>query len=129
MLKKMAHGSKSAHTEMSLIEGFERVIARLDDMEEASAYARFKQWENTWKGTFPTPELPPELSNGPPLETLSEESNIPPGPFPDSADLPTPSSMPFFGTTTEFASFPQTLEDWSTFMDYGFSSNNGMNSN
>jgi len=43
MLETIAHGIKSAHTEMTLIEGFESVIAKLDDMEETSAYARFKQ--------------------------------------------------------------------------------------
>lgn len=127
MLKKMAHGSKSAHTEMSLIEGFERVIAKLDDMGESSAYATFKEWENTWKGTLPYLDLPMESSNAPLSTTVSVNSNMANAPFPPSADLPTPSSMPFFGTATEFASFPETMEDWSTFMDYGFSSNNGMN--
>lgn len=62
MIKEMAAGGESARSEASLIEAFERAIARLDaaaaEEEAATAtasgaaesdYARFKRWEMLWK--------------------------------------------------------------------------------
>ncbi|KAH8657913.1 fungal-specific transcription factor domain-containing protein [Xylariales sp. PMI_506] len=59
MLKEMAAGGESATSEASLIEAFERAIARLDDdiavaegAEEVSSapdYSSFKKWETLWK--------------------------------------------------------------------------------
>lgn len=62
MLRNMSAGGESARSEASLIEAFDRAIARLDAAEDAaissgaqaeSDYARFKQWEVMWQ-TDPT---------------------------------------------------------------------------
>lgn len=66
MIKVMSAGGESARSEASLIEVFERAVARLDAAAAAdgegggadggsgeSEYARFKQWEILWKQSAP----------------------------------------------------------------------------
>lgn len=64
MIKVMSAGGESARSEASLIEVFERAVARLDaaaaagegnggDGSGESEYARFKQWEMLWKQSTP----------------------------------------------------------------------------
>lgn len=65
MIKVMSAGGESARSEASLIEVFERAIARLDSSEDGVAssqgagggaesdYSRFKRWESLWKTDAP----------------------------------------------------------------------------
>jgi hypothetical protein len=63
MIKEMAAGGESASSEASLIEAFERAIARLVSAENVvqtahrSDYSNFKLWEMRWKNGPLTQEL------------------------------------------------------------------------
>ncbi|KAF6810619.1 fungal specific transcription factor domain-containing protein [Colletotrichum plurivorum] len=145
MLKEMSTGGESAKSEMSLIEAFERAIARLDANDESGAssskesdYARFKKWEMLWK------------TDGPPHDARSERSldaalPIPPHPAgfwraaaghghggggsgsghaaPGTGRQGTaslPPAMPFFGLDGSLSPMPPALDEFSAMFGNGY---------
>lgn len=139
MLKEMSAGGDSARSEMSLIEAFERAIAKIDaasaEGRADSDYARFKKWEQLWKSSSPSVELANDPSpddsvpmGRPPLPAGSRRT-------PDDAPMARqggggvvsmPSNTPFFGMDGNFASFPQTLDEFPSFLgSYDFEPGQG----
>lgn len=132
MLKEMSTGSQSAHSETSLIEAFEQAIANMQAQEQTagsmvseSEYAKFKRWEQLWKTDSPlaepvdggvqgkqAPMVPPVIEPPKQPEESSKEEGV-----------MMPSATPFFGVDGHFASFPQSLDDFSAFFGNDFGSN------
>lgn len=111
MIKVMSAGGESARSEASLIEVFERAVARLDAAAAAdgegrgegggreSEYARFKQWEMLWKQSTP--------SIGGPVTPM-------PGVWGGLA-LGRPAGHAASPTDWSLGSFPQALDEFSMF--------------
>jgi hypothetical protein len=123
----MSAGSESAQSEMSLIEAFERAIAKIDSMADSSLptsteseYARFKRWEQIWKNDASLADVM--------NEQVHEQTPLPPLPFGppvqegvlEEGTMPAPSTTSFFGMDGNFASFPQSLDDLSAFFGNDF---------
>ncbi|KAK0384263.1 hypothetical protein NLU13_8351 [Sarocladium strictum] len=134
MIKLMSTGGESARSEASLIEVFERAIARLDATEAAAStpaesnYSRFKQWEMMWKKE----SLPPgSMVDGDPSPSTTLGPMPPPPPMNSFSGSTTP-GLGLQGTETQgnlpstapmdwsFASFPQTVDEFSSMFGYDF---------
>ncbi|PTB69428.1 N-terminal binuclear Zn cluster-containing protein [Trichoderma citrinoviride] len=134
MLKEMSTGSLSAHSEMSLIEAFEQAIANMNAQEQTassmvseSEYAKFKKWEQLWKNDAPTAmsESVDGSVQGKAVSTAPPEPE-PPRPMaqvPKEEGMMMPPSTPFFGVDGHFASFPQSLDDFTAFFGNEFGTN------
>ncbi|OTA00755.1 Zn2Cys6 transcriptional regulator [Trichoderma parareesei] len=133
MLKEMSTGSLSAHSEMSLIEAFEQAIANMNAQEKTtssmvseSEYAKFKKWEQLWKNDAPPMTESVDGSvQGKQAPTAPPEPE-PPRPMPEAPKeegMMMPSSTPFFGVDGHFASFPQSLDDFTAFFGNEFGTN------
>lgn len=129
MLKEMSAGVESAQSELSLIEAFERAIAKLDatptaaEATEDSPYTRFKKWEQMWKS-----DQSMDQGGLLPMGPLSWESRGPTSQRQQgAAAVPMSSHTPFFGMDGSFASFPQTLDEFSMCLGFnlGPSPDNG----
>lgn len=130
MIKLMSTGGESARSEASLIEVFERAIARLDATETTptnsteSNYSRFKQWEMMWKKDSLTAG---SMDDGDPSPSSTTLGPMPPPMNPFSAVAP---SSGVHGLESQgnapapmdwsFASFPQTVDEFSSMFGYGF---------
>ncbi|KAM0258671.1 hypothetical protein ACHAQJ_003679 [Trichoderma viride] len=132
MLKEMSTGSQSAHSEMSLIEAFEQAIANMNAQEQTtssmvseSEYAKFKKWEQLWKNDAPIAEMleGDAESKQEPMEPPVTEPPKHMGEAPKEDAVMMPSGTPFFGVDGHFASFPQSLDDFSAFFGNEFGSN------
>jgi hypothetical protein len=131
MLKEMI-GSQSAHSEMSLIEAFEQAIANMNAQEQTtnsmvseSEYAKFKKWEQLWKTDAPIAEMVEggvEGKQAPVAPSVTEPPKSM-GEAPKEDNVMMPSGTPFFGVDGHFASFPQSLDDFSAFFGNEFGSN------
>ncbi|RFU72740.1 n-terminal binuclear zn cluster-containing [Trichoderma arundinaceum] len=132
MLKEMSTGSLSAHSETSLIEAFEQAIANMNAQEQTtsatvseSQYAKFKRWEQLWKSDAPIAEIPEESTQvkqapmAPPVTEPPKQG----GEASKEDTVMMPSGTPFFGVDGHFASFPQSLDDFSAFFGNEFGSN------
>ncbi|KAH6611458.1 n-terminal binuclear zn cluster-containing [Trichoderma cornu-damae] len=132
MLKEMSTGSLSAHSETSLIEAFEQAIANMNAQEQAasamvseSEYAKFKRWEQLWKNGSPLSEIAEGSVQGkqapmaPPITEPPKRA----GEATKEDTVTMPSGTPFFGVDGHFASFPQSLDDFSAFFGNEFGSN------
>ncbi|KAH7303825.1 fungal-specific transcription factor domain-containing protein [Stachybotrys elegans] len=127
MLKAMSAGGNSARSETSLIEAFEQAIAKIDaaaaEGTPDSDYSRFKKWEQMWRDM-----ASPETAN----DSLRDKSTseVPPPPagltrspetmLPRQAGSTYRANMPIFGIDGNFAAFPQTLEELSSFFSNNF---------
>ncbi|KAI9167767.1 transcriptional regulatory protein [Paramyrothecium foliicola] len=128
MLKEMSAGSESAHSDFSLIEAFERAIAKINSATPApmpsnseSEYARFKRWEQLWKNDTSLMDMMNEQAQSEqvPLPTV----NFGLGGTEDvsrQGTMPSSSTTTFFGMDGNFASFPQNLDDLSAFFGNDF---------
>lgn len=127
MLKEMSAGGDSARSEMSLIEAFERAIAKIDaaatDGRAESDYTRFKKWEQLWISS-PSMDMMQDRSQD---RSVSGARLSPGGPrrtpdasLPRQRGVSMPSDTPFFGMDGNFASFPQSLDQFSSFLGYSF---------
>ncbi|KAJ8118143.1 hypothetical protein OPT61_g801 [Boeremia exigua] len=127
ILKEMSAGCESARSEMSLIEAFERVVAKLDaaaaEGEADSEYSRFKKWEQLLKGNTSSTDRANEANEGlsvslgpQPISTWRPSE----GPMQRQGTFPMPSYTPFFGIDSNLASFPQTMDEFSSFLTYNF---------
>lgn len=138
MIKVMSSGGESAKSEASLIEVFERAIARLDASEDAPAgpesdYARFKKWEMLWKNDSPStsnnsggqtalrsqPDTPGPMP--PPLTNLAGPWTDPTG-FGGTGMTPTGVNTPSAALGTmdwNFAAFPNTMDEFSSMFGQG----------
>ena len=134
MIKVMSSGGESAKSEASLIEVFERAIARLDDPEDSptgaeSDYARFKKWEMLWKNDSPStsnndganlalrsqPDTPGPMP--PPLTNLAGPWTDPTG-FGMTGMTPAPSTA-LDTMDWNFAAFPNTMDEFSSMFGQG----------
>lgn len=119
-LKEMSAGGESARSEMSLIETFERAIAKIDAGEKTdSEYSRFKKWEQLWKSDPSARERMGEAAQEVVAPQLAGLWRSPEG-VAQQGTVPMPSYTPFFGMDGNFASFPQTLDEFSSVLGYGF---------
>ncbi|TDZ67291.1 putative transcriptional regulatory protein [Colletotrichum trifolii] len=139
MLKEMSAGGESAKSEMSLIEAFERAIARLDANDDISAkesdYARFKKWEMLWKTDTPAQDAQSERSLDTSLPIPPHSSNfwrgmgghghasngnhVAPGAGRQgTASLPP--AMPFFGLDGSLSPMPPALDEFSAMFGNGY---------
>ena len=162
MIKVMSAGGESARSEASLIEVFERAIARLDGPEDGvhlavggappeSDYARFKKWEMLWKNESPPvgggagsmiseqtgggPHVSGDRSVASPSDT---QDPIPPPPLvtgglwggngidfgrsgttPVQAMTPSAAAAAAASMDWNFASFPQTIDEFSSMFMQG----------
>ncbi|KAL6879142.1 fungal-specific transcription factor domain-containing protein [Trichoderma novae-zelandiae] len=132
MLKEMSTGSLSAHSEMSLIEAFEQAIANMNAQEQTtssmvseSEYAKFKKWEQLWKNDAPMTESADGSVQGKQVPTAPSEPDPPRqmAEVPKEEGMMMPSSTPFFGVDGHFASFPQSLDDFTAFFGNEFGTN------
>lgn len=127
MIKEMATGGESARAEASLIEAFERAIARLDATEDSTGatpetdYARFKQWEELWK----TDSSLQEGGNS----SLSASMPLPPQPINflqgftntgRNGTGPVQSAAPTFGADGALYGLPQPADEFASLLEYGF---------
>lgn len=120
MLKEMSTSGRSAQSEYSLLEAFERVVSRIYAASNGagraageSDYGRFKQWEQLWN----TQDVP---------STLLQDATIPMPPRPNGSWQATDAqSGTLLGNEGNFASFPQTLDDISSFFGGGLDVNSG----
>ncbi|KAF2622010.1 hypothetical protein BU25DRAFT_463154 [Macroventuria anomochaeta] len=104
MLKEMSAGCESARSEVSLIEAFERVIAKLDaaaaEGRADSEYSRFKKWEQLWKSDTSSTDRVNEVNEGilMPLAPQPAGSWRPSdGPPQREGTVPIPLYTPFLG--------------------------------
>ncbi|KAM0450795.1 hypothetical protein ACHAO4_006185 [Trichoderma viride] len=132
MLKEMSTGSQSAHSEMSLIEAFEQAIANMNaheltatSMVSESEYAKFKKWEQLWKSDAPTAEMAEKGVENKPVPIVPPVMEQPRhmGEAPKEEPAMMPHGTPFFGVDGHFASFPQSLDDFSAFFGNEFGNN------
>ncbi|KAF2019914.1 hypothetical protein BU24DRAFT_129249 [Aaosphaeria arxii CBS 175.79] len=143
MLKEMSAGCESARSELSLIEAFDRAIARLDVSSTASVaesragseYAQFKRWEQSWKSDAVS------LSSSAAVDRMGEGSMqhmsmpmasqqaagpsasswmLSDGPLQRQIPGPMPTETPLFDVDGNFASFPQTIDEFSSLLAYRF---------
>ena len=125
MLKEMS-GCESARSDVSLIEAFERAIARLDSVvaegRADSEYSRFKKWEELWKSDPAAMEMTGDRPYENPMRMAPRPAGswMAEGPPHSQGTVPMPSYTPFFGMDGNFASFPQTLDELSSFLGYSF---------
>jgi hypothetical protein len=125
MIRVMSAGGDSARSEVSLIEAFERAIARMDAFGEVatrqspqsesgvSGYDRFKDWEQLWKRD---PVAPSTIQNHSAMPSISESSYSQP-------EIPVANSgASFFGLDNFPYSYPRVLEEFSAIpvFDYDF---------
>lgn len=129
MIKEMAAGGESARSEASLIEAFERAIARLDAAEEAATggvpedeYARFKKWEQLWKSDASGQELGSQssISAAMPLPPQPAMSWQPPLNISQAA-APVQSNL-FFSGVEDTSACPQLVDEFTSLFGYGFGS-------
>jgi hypothetical protein len=132
MLKEMSTGSQSAHSEMSLIEAFEQAIANMNaheltatSMVGESEYAKFKKWEQLWKSDAPIAEMAEGGAEDKPVPVVPPVMEQPRhmGEAPKEEPAMMPHGTPFFGVDGHFASFPQSLDDFSAFFGNEFGNN------
>ncbi|EHK41952.1 hypothetical protein TRIATDRAFT_29615 [Trichoderma atroviride IMI 206040] len=132
MLKEMSTGSQSAHSEMSLIEAFEQAIANMNAQEltatsivSESEYAKFKKWEQLWKSDAPIAEMAERGVENKPVPIVPPVMEQPRhmGEAPKEEPAMMPHGTPFFGVDGHFASFPQSLDDFSAFFGNEFGNN------
>ncbi|KAH8169239.1 fungal specific transcription factor domain-containing protein [Sarocladium implicatum] len=148
MIKLMSTSGESARSEASLIEVFERAIARLDAADGAASasasamnnaeteYDRFKKWEMLWKNESSSP-------SGASTSRQERNPNAGSNPMPpqttgfwglDSAPATTASTMPMQGGGSGnsamnpavaamdwgFGSLPGMVDEFSAMLGYGF---------
>jgi hypothetical protein len=126
MIKIMSAGGESARSDASLLEFFERVISRLDASKESgnttseSEYARFKQWENLWKNDSPGRGMEDSLLQP---QHIDDNLGIGPGGLGRVCTAPAqPETTPWHGMDWNFASFPQSMSEFSSMFGNGFMS-------
>ena len=127
MIKVMSAGGESARSEASLIEVFERAIARLDATDTTanptaeSDYARFKQWEMLWRHNSPA-EHQPDSSAGPvappSLNTWGGSVNF-------GRPAAIQATTPLSAMNWNFHALPHGLEEFSSMFGPGFSPGDG----
>nr|XP_036581012.1 fungal specific transcription factor domain-containing protein [Colletotrichum truncatum]KAF6789185.1 fungal specific transcription factor domain-containing protein [Colletotrichum truncatum] len=139
MLKEMSAGGESAKSEMSLIEAFERAIARLDTNDDAASakesdYARFKKWEMLWKtdtpahdarsershdAALPIPPHPAAFWRGATGHGHGGHGHVAPGTGRQgTASLPP--AMPFFGLDGSLSPMPPAMDEFSAMFGNGY---------
>jgi hypothetical protein len=134
MIKEMAAGGESATSEASLIEAFERAIARLDESDQSeetsetgaskSDYSNFKRWEMLWKSDTPGSGTPNVMSPGGALMPL------PPQPMQplqstnisrhEAMNAPLSLPTPFFGVDANLQPFSQPMDQSPALFGYDF---------
>jgi hypothetical protein len=131
MIKEMAAGGESARSEVSLIEAFERAIARLvaagnvAQTARRSDYSNFKQWEMLWKYGPQTHELGSNLSWSGSMALpvhmggISQTAAWSTG---DEANV-APMAVGLFGVDPSHQSLVQPADELSFLFEYGFGSN------
>lgn len=140
MIKVMSAGGESARSEASLIEVLERAIARLDAPEDANLnsgaendYARFKKWEMLWKNDSPSsgqagnssgramPDTPGPMPPPPLMTGLWSGGGAGVGALGRSSGVtPMQGMTPSGAMDWNFASFPQTMDEFSSMFGQGF---------
>jgi hypothetical protein len=130
MIKEMAASGESASSEVSLIEAFERAIARLaaaDDINDnarRSDYSTFKQWETLWNNGPQTQQLEGgtswdrSMSLPPQMGGISQTAQW--SPMQDSVAVPM--ATPVFGVDPLFQPLPLPADKFSIFFGYGYDS-------
>ncbi|KAH7324807.1 fungal-specific transcription factor domain-containing protein [Stachybotrys elegans] len=134
MIKEMAAGGESATSEASLIEAFERAIARLDESEQneelsepntsKSDYNNFKRWEMLWKNDPPSEggvngispggalmPLPPQPMQ--PLQSAGVSRH-------EAMNAPLSLPTPFFGVDANLQPFSQSMDESPALFGYDF---------
>lgn len=115
LLKEMSTSGMSARSEFSLIEAFERAISRNDGASESvdcaaggSEYDQFKKWEQTWSiQGMPGSRLNDRIVPMPPQHSSTCKDKY-------------AQSAPLLETESNFASLPQTLDEFSSLFDCGW---------
>lgn len=119
MLKEMSAGGDSARSETYLIEAFEQAVAKIDaataEGRADSEYSRFKKWEQLWNSS-PSADTVNERYQG--MSVAASRRGLETQPLRQGGMVPMPSNTPFFGIDGSFASFPQTLDQFSSFLGY-----------
>lgn len=127
MIKEMAAGGESARAEASLIEAFERAIARLDATEDVTGatpetdYARFKQWEKLWKTDSSVQEAG-SSSLGASMPLPPQPANFSQG-FMNTARngvAPVQSAAPIFAADGSMSGLPPPADEFASLFGYGF---------
>lgn len=120
MLKEMSASGQSARSEYSLIEAFEHVISEIhgafDTAGKArgeSGYDKFKQWQQLWN----TQNEPSADQNMGAVSVPTQQPSW------GTMDAP---SVPLFGIEGNFGSFPQTIDEFSSFFGCGLGRNSEM---
>ncbi len=127
MIKEMASGGESARSEASLIEAFERAIARLDATEDTTDatpetdYARFKQWEKLWKTDSSVQEAG-SSSLGASIPLPPQPANFSQGFITTARNGTTPvqSAAPIFGADGSLSGLPPPANEFASLFGYGF---------
>lgn len=127
MMKEMAAGGESARSEVSLIEVFERAIARLDATADSSGresdYARFKKWELLWKNDAPPADLRSDACSDTSMPLPPQPAGYWRGPNNSGRSGPAssmPAASPFVGLDASFPTVPQVMDEFSSLFGYGF---------